>query len=153
MTKSEEMKRLEADLASDRELKEKFEKTVDRIATEGKPESDAVLFAQAAAELGYGITAADFERLDAEKEEVSADELQNLAGGLDTDQISVCWIDYNCVLNYVNEQIEDEHGHNMLCLTAWHCFTVTLHTETDNTQKPNERGACWKDYDCVIVNK
>ena len=76
MTKSEEMKRLEADMASDTELREKFNKTVDRIAGEKTAQSDGELFAKAAQELGYNITAADFEKLDAEREEVSADELE-----------------------------------------------------------------------------
>ena len=67
MTKSEEMKRLEADMASDKELYEKFNKTVDRIAGEKTAQSDGELFAKAAQELGYNIKAADFERLDAEK--------------------------------------------------------------------------------------
>lgn len=82
MTKSEEMKRLEADMASDKELREKFNKTVDRLAGEKTAQSDGELFAKAAQELGYNITAADFERLDAEKAEISADELEQVGEGL-----------------------------------------------------------------------
>ena len=41
------------------------------------------MFAKAAQELGYNITAADFEKLDAEREEVSSDELEKVAGGSD----------------------------------------------------------------------
>ena len=54
MTKSEELKRLEAAMASDKELGKKFYETVDRIATENDQQSDGELFAKAAAELGYG---------------------------------------------------------------------------------------------------
>ncbi len=126
MQKSEEMKRLEADMASDKELREKFNKTVDRLAGEKTAQSDGELFAKAAQELGYNITAADFERLDAEKEEISADELELVAGG----------------------GFEDDKGHNKWCFTAWHCFTATLHTSTETTTV-----TCWKDYSCFLVNK
>ena len=126
MTKTEEMKRLEADMASDKELREKFSKTVDRIAGEKTAQSDGELFAKATQELGYNITAADFERLDAEREEVSADELEQVAGGAP----------------------EDDKGHDNWCLTAWHCFTATLHTSTETKSV-----ACWKDYGCYMVNK
>ena len=79
MTKSEELKRLEAAMASDKELGKKFYETVDRIATENDQQSDGELFAKAAAELGYSITAADFERLDAEREEIGPEELEKAA--------------------------------------------------------------------------
>ena len=124
MTKTEEMKRLEAAMASDKELREKFSKTVDRIATEKTVQSDGDLFAKAAQELGYNITAADFEKLDAEREEVSADELEQVAGG----------------------GSEDDKGHDQWCFTAWHCFTATLHTSTETKWV-----SCWKDYSCAFV--
>ncbi len=124
MTKTEEMKRLEADMASDKELYEKFNKTVDRIAGEKTAQSDGELFAKAAQELGFNITAADFEKLDAEREEVSADELEQVAGG----------------------GSEDDKGHDQWCFTAWHCFTATLHTSTET-----KTVACWKDYSCSFV--
>ena len=132
MTKSEEMKRFEADMASDKELYEKFYKTVDRIAGEKTAQSDGELFANAAQELGYNITAADFERLDAEREEISTDELKQVAGGYYYER---------------KHESEDEHGHDVQCLTAWHCVGITCHTETDS-----KHVACWKDYLCYIVN-
>ena len=46
MTKSEELKRLEAAMASDKELGKKFYETVDRIATENDQQSDGELFAK-----------------------------------------------------------------------------------------------------------
>ena len=76
---SEEMKRLEEAMASDKELKEKFYRIVDRIAGEGAAETDSGLFSKAAEELGFHVTAADFERFGAEKEEVSAEELDAVA--------------------------------------------------------------------------
>ena len=125
MTKTEEMKRLEADMASDKELNEKFYKNVDSTAGEKTAQSDGELFAKAAAKLGYNITAADFEKLDAEREEVSADDLEQVAGG----------------------GSEDDKGHDNWCVTLWHCFTVTAHTSTETKSV-----ACWKDYGCYIVN-
>ena len=125
MQKSEGMKRLEADMASDKELREKFSKTIDRLAGEKTAQNDGELFAKAAQELGYSITAADFEKLDAEREEVSADELEQVAGG----------------------GSEDDKGHDNWCFTAWHCFAATLHTSTETKSV-----ACWKDYGCYIVN-
>ena len=55
MTKSEEMKKFEAAVASDKELNEKFYKTVDRIAGEKTAQSDGNLFAKAAQELGFQL--------------------------------------------------------------------------------------------------
>ena len=142
MTKSEEMKRLEADMASDKELGKRFYGAVDRIATENKLQSDGELFAKAAAELGYNITAADFERLDAEDEELNPDELALTAGGLG----QMCWVNYGCFYGYETDE-QDENGHNANCITAWHCLTATLHTETESKDV-----SCWKDYICVAVN-
>ena len=155
------MKRLEADMASDKELNEKFNKTVDRIAGEKTAQSDGELFAKAAQELGYNITAADFERLDAEKEEVNADELELVAGGgngeVNHDVKGSCPKDYLC--NYLNRYpaddggeaastTEDEYGHNGSCITLWHCATITCHTES-NSKNVN----CWSNYWCYIVSK
>ena len=147
MTKSEEIKRLEADMASDKELGKKFYEAVDRIAAESKPQSDSELFAKAAEELGYSVTAADFERLDAEREEVSPEELEKAAGGVAKADFELCTKDYTCFFSW--HQLEmDEKGHNGNCITAWHCFTATLHTETDSKVV-----RCWKDYSCAMVNK
>ena len=142
MTKSEEMKRLEADMASDKELVKRFYGAVDRIATENKLQSDGELFAAAAAELGYNITAADFERLDAEREELSPDELEKAAGG------DVCWADYECMYEYQGSK-QDDKGHNGECIAVWHCFTALLHTDPGENK---DKTACWKDYACAFIN-
>ena len=137
MATSEELKRLDADLASDKELKKKFYETIDRIANDSKPESDGELFAKAAAELGYSISAADFERLDAENEEVSAEELENAAGGA-----------FNPTCHSLAmPQTEDEYEHDGKCIAAFHCYTALMHTESSY-----ELIACWKDYRCVVIN-
>ena len=147
MSKSEEMKRLEADMASDKELGKKFYETVDRIATENDQQSDGELFAKAAAELGYSITAADFERLYAEEEEISPEELEQAAGGGSKDDADLCWKDYLCSLMW-NRADMDEKGHNGTCITAWHCFTVTLHTDADSHDVN-----CWKDFKTMKFKK
>ena len=147
MTKPEEMKRLEADMASDKELYRKFYETADRIATENDPQSDGELFAAAAAELGYNITAADFERLYAEQEEISPEELEQAAGGNSKDDGNCCWKDYFCSLLW-NRADMDEKGHNGTCITAWHCFMATLHTEAESHDVN-----CWKDYKTMKFEK
>ena len=43
---------------------------------------------------------------------------------------------------------DDEYGHELHCLSVWHCFGIVLHTETKNKQ-----AACWKDYLCNFVSK
>lgn len=145
MTKSEEMKRFEADMASDKELGKKLYEVVDRIAAENKVQSDGELFAKAAEELGYRITAADFERLDAEREEISPEDLAQAAGGGNSPEW--CWRNYGCSFGY-EAFWQDEYNHTAVCLTAWHCFATTLHTETNS-----EDVACWKNYMCLVVNK
>lgn len=147
MTKSEEMNRLEAAMASDKELYKKFYETVDRIATENDPQSDGELFAAAAAELGYNITAADFERLYADQEEISPEELEQAAGGAAGDDNDSCWKDYLCSLMW-NRADMDEYGHNGTCITAWHCFMATLHTEAESHDVN-----CWKDYKRMKVEQ
>ena len=129
MTKSEEMKRLEADMASDKELGKKFYETVDRIATENDQQSDGELFANA------------------EEEEISPEELEQAAGGGSKDDADLCWKDYLCSLMW-NRADMDEKGHNGTCITAWHCFTVTLHTEAESHDVN-----CWKDYKTMKFKK
>ena len=147
MSKSEEMKRLEAAMASDKELREKFSKTVDRIAGEKTVQNDGDLFAKAAQEIGFNITAADFERLDAENEEVSTDELESVAGGVDND--NWCLKNYECYAVYECSRGEgDEYGHHNWCVTAWHCNSATLHTKTES-----DTVSCWKNYCCFLINK
>ena len=79
--------------------------------------------AKAAAELGYSISAADLERSAAEIQELDLDELENVAGGVST----------------------DEDGNDTFCITAWHCFTAALHTEAKSKD-----AACWSDYKCIV---
>ena len=126
MNKTPEMMRMETDLAASETLREKYEATMKRIAEAGEAKSDGEVFEKAAAELGYQVTAAELERLSAENEEISPDEMKQAAGGK-----------------------EDSDGHDEFCVTLWHCFTITCHTKAN---KSNEDVACWSDYNCVVLN-
>ena len=87
---------------------------------------DGEVLVWAAAALGYTISLEELERLAAAAQELDPDEM-NAAGGV-----------FDCGV--------EEKGHELICLTAWHCFTVTMHTETKH-----QYAACWKDYACAPV--
>ena len=132
MNKTPEMVRMEADLKASEALREKYEAALKRIAEAGEAKSDGELFEKACAELGYQITAAELERVSAENEEISPDEMEQAAGGKNTTLSG-----------------EDGDGHDNLCFTAWHCFTITCHTKAN---EGNENVACWWDYKCQMIN-
>jgi len=131
MNKTPEMVRMEADLAASEALREKFNAAIKRIAEAGQAQSDGELFEKAAAELGYQVTAAELERLSAETEELSPDEMEQAAGGKEDDSG------------------EDGDGHAAACFVAWHCFTAILHTKAN---EGNENVSCWSDYRCALLN-
>lgn len=89
------------------------------------------------------------ERTAAELESVDDDELESFAGGLEPyDESRVneeCWHDYTCESIGRNFD-EDEHGHDIWCVTAWHCFAATLHSDTDE-----KCVTCFSNYYCVFV--
>jgi len=118
---------MEADLAASEELRGKFDASMKRIAEAGEAKSDGEVFEKAAAELGYQVTAAELERLSAENEEISPDEMEQAAGGGG----------------------EDGDGHDNWCLTAWHCHAITLHT---TPKKGNEDVACFDNYLCRMIS-
>jgi len=128
MSKTPEMMRMEADLAASEALREKFDAAMKRIAEAGEAQSDGEAFEKAAAELGYQITAAELERLSAENEEISPDEMEQAAGGFGT---------------------HDSDTHDDFCFVAWHCFGIVCHTKAN---EGNERVACWSDYNCMAIN-
>ena len=130
MTVTDEMIRFEADMKASLALREELDAVMRRIADEGVVESDIELMAKAAAELGYAITTAELERSLAEQEELDSAELEKIAAGVGKDH--------------------DVDGHDLWCLTAWHCFTATLHTTPSDGGKEEP---CWKSYTCFFVNK
>ena len=145
MSKSEELLRLERDLNESAELKEKLEEELKRIAQEREADSDGEAMVKAAEALGYHITAEELERAAAEMEALDDEELDSVAGG--EDMTNRCLKDYECNVSWNNASIEGDKGRNVWCVTAWHCFAVTLHTESDRVT------ACWSNRYCIAVNK
>jgi len=142
MNRTAEMIRMESDLAASEELRGKLDTAMKRIAEAGEAQSDGEIFEKAAAELGYHITAAELERLSAEDEAVSPDELDQVAGGVVYYPSKPSKGDDN--------RKEDSDGHAVFCMVAWHCYTAMIHTKAN---QGNERVRCWKDYNCIMVNK
>lgn len=137
MNKTAEMIRMEADMAASEELRGKLEAAMKRIAEAGEAKSDGEIFEKAAAELGYHITAAELERLSAENEAVSPDELEQATGG------------GGKKVHTGGSGSEDSDGHDEFCLATWHCYTAMIHTKAN---QGNEQVRCWADYLCVLVN-
>ncbi len=123
MSKSEEILRLERDLSEQPELREKLEAEMKRIAEAGEAESDGEVMVKATAALGYTITLEELERSAADLEKLDDEELK-AAGGWST----------------------DEKGHDDECLTAWHCYAATLHSDTESKVV-----SCWKNYLCFLA--
>lgn len=131
------MIRMEADMAASEELRGQLEAAMKRIAEAGEVKSDGEIFEKAAAELGYHITAGELERLSAENEAVSPDELEQVTGG-------------GRKVPTGGSGSEDSDGHDEFCLATWHCYTAMIHTKAN---QGNEQVRCWKDYNCIMVNK
>ena len=81
MENREELKRFLADIQADRALYLKVEDLGRRMVEAGSDESNSELVANAAAELGYSITAAELERATAAAEELDDDQLEDVSGG------------------------------------------------------------------------
>ena len=136
MSKSEELLRLERDLNEQPELKEKLNAECKRIAEAKEAQNDGEVMVKAAAALGYTITQEELERLTAAAQELDPDELMNAAGGWDT------------LPSDENGFKVDEYGHSIHCITVWHCYTVSMHTESRYKDM-----SCWSDWDCVFISK
>ncbi len=87
MDKNQEKERLINDLRGNEEFEKKLADIIKRIMDEGRAQSDKEAYVQAANELGYRITMADFERSAAELEQLDEDALDAVGGGRD----SFCW--------------------------------------------------------------
>ena len=101
--------------------------------------------AQAAGTLGYNITIEELERAAAEMEALDDEELDVVAAGQNGRRDANCIKDPICVR--AHQRLTDEKGHDVWCVTAWHCIAVTLHTDAD------ARVACWSNKACVWVNE
>ena len=145
MDKKSEIYRLRNDLISDKEFAAKFDALSKEVIDSGECKCDGDVVAKAAQKLGYDISVPDIERMQASVEELNPEELEQLAAGEKGDMY--CGKDYDCMLMY-HQQKEDGYGHNEICVTAWHCLTAFLHTET----KGKERVSCWSDFVCILVH-
>ena len=116
------LKMLEDALAADSELRDKYQEILDRVIAEGGAKNDGEVIQKVAAELGYEVPLEELERAWAGEQELDEAELDKVAGG---------WT--------------DEHGHDTSCFVAWHCYTITCHTETIH-----KNVNCWSNYKCMF---
>lgn len=119
---------LEKALATDRKKAEKFEQALAGDKCKACS-NDAEAFSVAAREVGLEIGPEEVERAMAEAQELDEAELKKVGGGR------------------TSSDDEDEYGHDVWCWIGWHCYTVTLHTQTES-----KRASCWSNYDCIRVN-
>ena len=99
MSKSEKLLAFEAALQESKELQEKFAAAQKRIIENKAASSDGEVLVKAAAEVGYTISVAEVERAFAQNQELSDEELGQVAGGLDYSCLGV----YCCFVVLVHE--------------------------------------------------
>lgn len=131
MKKTESLRKFEEALVSDPELRNKLDLAVKEAMESGDCKTDGEALSKAAASLGYEISFAELERMEAENEELDLDELEQVSGG--ESYCSFFW----------HTAMEDEYGHNAWCLTLWHCDMVSMHTETES-----KNVHCWENFQC-----
>lgn len=136
MTRTSEMARLESDLKSSVELRARFEGAARRIADAGEATSDADAMAKAAAELGYGVSASDVEKMIADAENLDEEELVSVAAGNL----------FNNVGGPLLDGRDDMDNHAAWCVAAWHCYTGFMHTEGSTKEEK-----CMRNYACVFA--
>ena len=120
MPKSDELLRFEADINADGKLRESFDAAVKRIVEADGVTSDGDAMVKAAAELGYDLSMGELERLYAESQELSDDELDAIAGGRANS-----------------------------CMTDYYCYTVVNHDSETDPDGKKESVACFVDYKCM----
>lgn len=124
-------KEFEAMLCTDEAKAAEYKRALEAAKEDGA-KSDSEALAAAASAVGFELTAEQIEQYFASRFEVSDDELDFVAGGMDCYQGNV--------MNH------DENGNDTVCVFSYHCFTALLHPD-DNSKK----GACWSDYRCMWV--
>ena len=137
MKKSEEILRLEKDLAQNKELSEQFKIAMEEAGKSGECKCDGEVMVRAAASLGYEISLAEIERMAAESEKLELGEMEKIAGGN-------CDKDWDCNFDY--QGCHDEHGLHHICVVTWHCLTAFMHTESEDHQN-----VCFSDYSCLLA--
>ena len=149
MKRSEEAIRLDSDLKENAQLREKIEAAVQETIKSGECKSDGEAMEKALKSLGYDIPKAELERMQAESQQMSLEEMENVAGGTQYEKEwgELCNSDYWCMVLWDTKD-QDEKGHNSWCVTAWHCDMATLHTETDSKEV-----SCWSNYTCKLISQ
>ena len=123
----QKMKELEQTLSADKGLATKYQEALANAAAAGA-QSDSQAICMAAAAVGVQLTPEEVEREFAESQPLDKNDLEEVAGG-------------------ANPYARDEYGHEAGCWTLWHCYTVTLHTQTTA-----DYVWCWSDYTCTWSN-
>ena len=107
MSKSETLMAFEAALKESKELQEKFVAAQKRIVEKNEASSEGELLVKAAAEVGFTLTMAEIERAFAENQELSDEELDNVAGGA-SNATGLCWKDYACSFVYHHDSTDKD---------------------------------------------
>lgn len=119
MSKSENILAFEAALKESKELREKYEAALKRIAESKEASCDGEVMTKAAAEVGFTLSMAELERAMAQAQELSEEDLAQVSGG-------------------ANEKEEW-----VWCLDIFYCFAALVHGDGDSG------AACWSDYHCI----
>ena len=119
MNKSENILAFETALKESKELQAKFAAAQKRIVENKEASSDGEVLVKAAAEIGFTLSMAELERCFAQSEELSDEDLDKVAGGVDNGSANDTW----CVKDYA-------------------CYFVYKHDST------NKLAACFSDYNC-----
>ena len=96
MENREELKRFQEDMKADRALYRKLEEIGRRMLKNGSKESGCELMAKAAKELGYSVTAAELERMEAAAEELDDAQMEGVSGGFDPNDSNKA----DCIQNF-----------------------------------------------------
>lgn len=126
------LKEFEEALAKDKELREAFDEKCKKIVEAKEADNDGEVLVKAAEQLGWSLSMEELERIYADREELSEEDLEQISGG-----------DYD----YIDPRYEDEQGHDTICVMFWHCYTIMRHTDAED-----EYTACWSNYSCWAAN-
>ena len=95
MSNSENLLAFENALKESKELQKAFETAKKRIVENKEADGDSEMLVKAAAEIGFTLTVAEVERVIAETQELSDEDLAKVAGG-EFHLENWCRLDYNC---------------------------------------------------------
>lgn len=84
MSKSKNLEAFEAALKESRELQEKFAVAQKRIFENNEVNGNAEAVVKAASEIGFTLTVAEVERSIAEMQELNEEDLEKIAGGVES---------------------------------------------------------------------